>query len=154
VRNTANGPRPNRRALSSSERGRLASRAATGSSTYGVVNSVSTNHAPQNPSGRLTSTPTAPSGSASRPPGDTEAVSASAPTNDGKTSGSAASAAHIRRSGRSVRVVSHASAVPSTAVDAAVAPASTSVFRSGVSVADDVYRSPRRSSPVAVRHTR
>ena len=36
-------------------------------------------------------------------------------------------------------MVSQASAVPSTAVDAAVAPASTSVLRSGVSVADDVY---------------
>ena len=118
------------------------------------MNSVSTSHAPQNPSGRVASMPTAPSGSSSRPPGDSEAVNARAPTNDGNTSGSAASAAHIRPSGRSVRVVSQASAVPSTAVDAAVAPAITSVLRSGVSVDDDVYRSTSRSSPVAVRHTR
>ena len=103
-----------------------------------MVNRVSTSHAPQKPSGRRGSAPTSPSGPSSSPPGDSAAVSASAPTNEGNTSGSAASVAHSRRSGRSVRVVSQASPVPATALESAAATASTRELRSGSSVAGDV----------------
>src|SRR5918998_572002 len=154
VRNTAAGPRPSRRALSSSDGDSAANRAPTGNSTYGVVNSVSTSHAPQNPSGRVASTPIRSSGLSSRPPGDSAAVNASAPTKDGNTSGNAASAAQRRRNGRSVRVVTQARAVPTIDVDTAVAAARPSVLRSGTRVALDVYRSASASSPVAVRHAR
>src|SRR5918997_4701552 len=152
VRNTAAGRRPSSRALSSSDGGRAASRAPTGNRTYGVVNSVSTSQAPQNPSGRVGSAPNQPSGPSSRPPGDSAAVSASAPTKEGNTSGRAARAAHRRRSGRSVRVVSQARPVPTTAVDRVGAAASARVLRSGSSVVLDVYSSRSASSPVAVRH--
>src|SRR5918998_903266 len=67
---------------------------------------------------------------------------------------SAANAAKRRRNGRSVRVVTQASAVPTTAVDTAVAAARPSVLRSGTRVVLDVYRSASASSPVAVRHAR
>src|SRR5918998_863056 len=142
VRNTAAGPRPSRRALSSSDGDSAANRAPTGNITYGVVNRVRTSQAPQKPSGRVAWTPIRSSGVSSRPPGDSAAVNASAPTNEGNTSGSA------------VRVVTQASAVPTTAVDTAVAAARPSVLRSGTRVVLDVYRSASASSPMAVRHAR
>src|SRR5918998_6322580 len=154
VRNTAPGPRPSRRALSSSDGDSAANRAPTGNITYGVVNRVRTSQAPQKPSGRVAWTPIRASGLSSRPPGDSAAVNASAPTKDGNTSGKAANAAQRGRNGRSVRVVTQASAVPTTDVDTAVAAARPSVLRSGTRVALDVYSSASDSSPVAVRHAR
>ena len=111
-RNTCAGDRPSDRAVSSSEGGNAASRAATGRYTYGYESSVSVANAAQNP--RTRGRASSPKRSSRRPPRANAAMSANAPTNDGMTSGSAMSTRSSRRSGRSVRITSQASTVPST----------------------------------------
>jgi len=82
-----------------------------------------------------------------RPPGFKVRINAAAPMKVGNTSGNGNTVRQVRRNGMSVRIVSHASAVPMIAADRETVTASLSVRQSGASVRCDV-RSPRGSAPV------
>ncbi len=113
---------------------------------------MSTNHAAPRPRKRRGGViPIAVSASCSTPPGARPAMNAAAPTNDGSTSGRTSATRHTLDPGRSVRVVSQASAVPSTAVDMPTRNESCTVRHSGAGTS--LRTSPRSPPSRSVRHT-